>query len=136
MISITKIFTFETAHRISSYQGACQHIHGHSYKLHVTVTGKEIGEDDMLMDFKVLKQIVKEYIVDPIDHAIMLKRNEVNRNDFGAMDEKIFWMSSEPTAERMLEWMANQLQEVLPAKIELKRLRLFETENSFAEWKK
>lgn len=136
MLSITKIFTFETAHRISSYLGTCQHIHGHSYKLHVTITGEEVGEDDMLLDFKILKQIVKDVIVDPIDHAIMLKRNEVNERDFGKMEEKIFWMASEPTAERMLEWMANQLQQKLPNQIHLKRLRLFETENSFAEWEK
>ncbi|MBS9524472.1 6-carboxytetrahydropterin synthase QueD [Litoribacter ruber] len=134
MLSITKIFEFEAAHRISNYNGACKFIHGHTYKLHVTLTGNMIEGEDMVMDFKKLKNIVRNYILEPMDHALILKDTEENRDNYQNTDGKIFWMNTEPTAERMILWMADILIDKLPDRVRLQNLKLYETSTSFAEW--
>ena len=134
MLSITKIFNFEAAHRISNYEGACHNLHGHSYKLLVTLSGEQPGEDDMLIDFKVLKKIVQEEILSPLDHALILKDTMDHRETYEKLGHKLFWMKTEPTAERMVMWMAEVLQKAIPGTLRLKKLQLFETESSFVEW--
>lgn len=76
-VRATKIFTFDSAHFLPGYNGQCAHMHGHTYRLEVTVerinsqlvsTGPDEG---MVVDFKVLKQIVKEKVVDLFDHQVL-----------------------------------------------------------------
>lgn len=136
MISITKEFTFETAHRISNHPGACKHIHGHSYRLLVTVSADQIKENDMIIDFKDLKQIVNDEVIDFFDHALLLKRNEENSKFSQPLDSKIFWMEFEPTVERLIDYIRIQIQQALNEPVFLKKLKLFETASSFGEWKK
>lgn len=134
MLSITKIFSFESAHSISDYEGACSNLHGHSYVLHVTVSGEEF-EKDMLLDFKALKKIVKEEIIEKLDHTLVLKNTENHKRDFQQMWQKIFWMEHEPTAERMLLWMKDRIVPKLPSHVKLESLTLYETSTCYACWK-
>jgi 6-pyruvoyltetrahydropterin/6-carboxytetrahydropterin synthase len=136
MLSITKIFNFEAAHRISNYNGPCKNIHGHTYKLLVTLSGEEPGDDDMLIDFKVLKKIVQDHIISLLDHALILKSTADHLEAYGGSDMKLFWMKTEPTAERMILWIGETLTNNLPKGIELKNLRLYETESSYVEWER
>ena len=76
-IRITKQFNFETAHALYGYDGLCKNVHGHSYKLYVTVIGNPIDDanhkkNGMLIDFSDLKKIVKKKIVSVLDHSIIL----------------------------------------------------------------
>ena len=132
MLSITKIFSFETAHRISNYNGQCSNIHGHSYELHVTVAGVPDNESDIILDFKSLKTVVEAEIIHPFDHALLLKKGTTNTESI--KDLKIILLDKEPTAERMLEFMVDKISNKLPEGIKLKRLKLFETKSSYAEW--
>ena len=132
MLSITKIFNFETAHRISNYNGQCSNIHGHSYELHVTVTGIPDAKSDIIFDFKELKKVVETEIINPFDHALLLKKGTTNIESINEM--KIVLLDKEPTAERMLEYMVNKMSNHLPEGIKLNRLKLFETKTSYAEW--
>ena len=80
MIRITKEFKFEMAHALHAYDGLCKNIHGHSYRLWVTVKGKVKNDhghtkDGMVMDFGGLKEIVKPEIVDKYDHSLVLNAN-------------------------------------------------------------
>ncbi len=136
MLSITKIFSFEAAHRISNYQGACSQVHGHSYKLQITVSADKPEENDMILDFKVLKDLVQNHIISFWDHSLMLKENAENRQFFLNYPGKIYWMESEPTAERMLLDISQKLRPVLPDHVELEEINLFETETSQAKWRK
>ena len=75
-IRVTKEFNFEIAHALWNYDGPCANIHGHSYKMFVTVIGEPIenGNDPkngMVIDFGDLKTIVNEQVVHPMDHAIV-----------------------------------------------------------------
>ncbi|KEO75820.1 6-carboxytetrahydropterin synthase QueD [Anditalea andensis] len=134
MLSITKSFHFEAAHRISDYDGACQYLHGHSYKLEVTISGKEMVKGDMLMDFKILKSLVNKIAIEPWDHALILKDNEINHSEFDHLNGKTYWMETEPTAERMVLHLSEQLAGLLPQGFSVRRVKLYETDSCFAEY--
>ena len=79
-IRVTKEFSFETGHALYGYDGKCKNVHGHSYKLAVTVIGTPVSEKNavklgMVIDFGDLKKIVKEEVVDVFDHATVFNKN-------------------------------------------------------------
>ena len=85
VVRITKQFTFEAGHALYGYDGKCKNIHGHSYKLSVTVIGTPINDDNnakfgMIIDFGDLKKIVKNEIVDKFDHSIIFNKNTPHIN--------------------------------------------------------
>ena len=100
MIRITKEFKFEMAHALHGYDGLCKNIHGHSYRLWVTVRGRIKKEDKhkkdgMVIDFDVLKKIVKPLIVDKYDHSLVLNGDSPHTNiDFSAFDKVFFFTLS------------------------------------------
>jgi len=90
---VTKEFTFDSAHFLTNYYGKCERMHGHTYKLHVTLEGK-VQSNGLLIDFVVLKRIVKKYILDKLDHQLL---NDVIQN---------------PSAERIVMWMWEQIKDL------------------------
>lgn len=141
MIRLTKIFNFEMAHALYGYDGPCKNIHGHSYSLEVTVAGTPLNDPahpkhGMVMDFSDLKAIVKEQIVDRLDHALLLNGNSPHR-DIPELDEnfeKVVFVDYQPTCENMLSDFVIRIKKLLPSTVRLVALRLKETPNSYAEW--
>ena len=140
-IRITKEFKFETAHSLPGYDGLCKNIHGHSYGLLVTVAGYPLKEQDhpklgMVMDFGDLKKIVRKEIVEPFDHALVL-RSDVSETLVAELKknyEKIILLDYQPTSEMMLIDFSERLKAKMPENIDLKYLMLRETVTSYAEW--
>lgn len=141
-IRITKIFTFETAHALHGYDGKCKNIHGHSYKLYVSVMGTPIDDmhavkNGMVMDFGDLKNIVNQEIIEPLDHAILLNEKSPHKKlgtDLQKSGHKVIFTDWQPTCENMLIDFAAKIKNRLPVDIELVALKLHETENSYGEW--
>lgn len=132
MLRITRIFRFEAAHSLSDYDGSCRNIHGHSYKMHLTVSS--IGpKKGMLIDFKALKKIVEDAVIHELDHALMLMKNELNMAYAKNILTKIIWMEEEPTAEFLVNWMYQRIAPQLPLDVYLSNIRLFETENCYVD---
>ena len=122
IIRLTKEFSFEAAHSLEGYDGACREIHGHSYRLFVTIKGEPSADaydpkQGMVMDFGLLKQIVNEQIISRLDHSFIVRRTEQGL-----------------ALREMLSDFAERLLESLPDEVELDSLRLHETATSFAEW--
>jgi 6-pyruvoyltetrahydropterin/6-carboxytetrahydropterin synthase len=118
---ITKIFRFESAHKLEYHQGKCAQLHGHSYKLEVSLRNsiKETpGQPDhgMVMDFSDLSRIVKEAVISKLDHKELGEATGVYT-----------------TAEHLAYWIWEQLVIAGIPKDMLYRLRLWETESSYAE---
>lgn len=88
---VTKLFTFDAAHKLTNYYGKCERLHGHTYTLEVTLEG-DIHSNGMVIDFVVLKRIVKRHVLEKLDHQYL---NDVLEN---------------PSAERMAEWIWKQLE--------------------------
>ncbi|HAP95656.1 6-pyruvoyl trahydropterin synthase family protein [Epilithonimonas hominis] len=142
MIRITKIFNFETAHVLYNYDGKCKNMHGHSYKLFVTVKGNPINDLDhhkngMVVDFGDIKKIVKEEIVDIWDHAVLVNGDSPHKllgESLESQGHKVIFCDYQPTCENMLYDIAAKIKSKLPTHVQLAYLKLHETENSYGEW--
>jgi 6-pyruvoyltetrahydropterin/6-carboxytetrahydropterin synthase len=127
------------AHAIFGYSGKCKNIHGHSYVLHVTVTNSS-GHNDFIpgagfiMDFKELKKIVNEKIIQELDHRLVLSDEYLKLNRAYELAENILKWNVEPSAENILIYMKQQIETALPEEIKLIRLKLYETADSYAQW--
>ena len=141
-IRITKQFSFETGHALYGYDGKCRNVHGHSYKLSVTVIGKPIEDTShvkhgMVIDFGDLKKIVKNEIVDIFDHATVFNKNTPHVELAKELEDRghnILLVDYQPTSEMMVIDFAKKIKKHLPETIKLHSLKLQETETSFAEW--
>ena len=141
-IRLTREFSFEAAHALEGYDGKCREIHGHSYRLFVTVVGKPIADESnpklgMVMDFGELKRIVNSEIVEGLDHAFVMRRTERAKRMaemLGSEFRNIVLVDYQPTCENMLIDFAGRLCKALPEGVNLHSLRLYETAKSYAEW--
>jgi 6-pyruvoyltetrahydropterin/6-carboxytetrahydropterin synthase len=141
-IRITKQFNFETGHALYGYDGKCKNVHGHSYKLSVTVIGQPIDDNSqvkygMVIDFSDLKKIVKEEVVDIFDHATVFNKNTPHvelAEELKTRGHHVILVDYQPTSEMMVIDFAEKIKQRLPKNISLFSLRLQETETSFAEW--
>lgn len=141
-IRITKLFSFETGHALYGYDGKCKNVHGHSYKLSVTVIGRPISDtthikQGMVIDFGDLKKIVKAEIVDVFDHATVFNKNTPHVELAKELEDRghnVLLVDYQPTSEMMVIDFAKKIKKYLPEHIALHSLKLQETETSFAEW--
>ena len=141
-IRITKQFSFETGHALYGYDGKCRNVHGHSYKLSVTVIGQPITDTSnvkygMVIDFSDLKKIVKEEIVNVFDHATVFNKNTPHvelAKELKDRGHNVLLVDYQPTSEMMVVDFSKKIKKRLAENIELHSLKLQETETSFAEW--
>ena len=139
ILRLTKQFGFEMAHTLPQYDGKCRNIHGHSYKLEVTVEyDKTIEEDDheatpkdgLVLDFHQLKQIVEKAIIEPFDHSMLLPIDSPITIEGPT---KLIRTPFQPTTENLLLHFYKLLKDKFPQQVKLYSLRLAETESSYAE---
>lgn len=140
-IRVTKEFNFEIAHALWNYDGPCANIHGHSYRMFVTVIGDSIDDENnpkngMVIDFGDLKNIVNQEIVHPLDHSIILSKKAFDslNNTGNQMFKKQYIVDYQPTCENMVVDFAQKLLKKIPAGLKLHNIKLYETATSFAEW--
>lgn len=141
VIRVTKEFSFEMAHALEGHDGACRQVHGHSYRLWVTVKGEPLlatsPKQGMVVDFGELKKIVKEEIVDRYDHALVVRRtpeNEALTVELTAYYGNVITVDWQPTSENLVAGFVDTIRPKLPAGVELCSVRLSETATSYAEW--
>tara|TARA_Y100000815_G_scaffold275785_1_gene317553 strand:+ start:15450 stop:15878 length:429 start_codon:yes stop_codon:yes gene_type:complete len=136
------MFSFETGHALYGYDGKCRNVHGHSYKLSVTVIGSPIADSNhvkfgMVIDFGDLKKIVKEEIVDVFDHATVFNKNTPHvelAKELESRGHNVLLVDYQPTSEMMVIDFAEKIKARLPQNIALHSLKLQETESSYAQW--
>jgi 6-pyruvoyltetrahydropterin/6-carboxytetrahydropterin synthase len=141
VIRVTREFSFEMAHVLRNYDGPCRNVHGHSYRLFVTISGKPVNDAEnpkngMVIDFTELKNIVLGEIVNVFDHSVVVSR------DFDNEKKKIMTQTFgntvvvdyQPTCENLVSDFAFRLNKALTGNIRLHSLKLYETAKSFAEW--
>lgn len=121
LVEVTKEFTFDSSHKLMQYLGKCANLHGHTYKLQVTIVGT-VNEIGLVLDFKVLKKIVEDKVVNSLDHEYI--NNVVEYN---------------PTCENMVIDIFNTLKSEIeelnkksPNFMSLSQVKLYETPTSFA----
>ena len=129
------------AHALWNYDGPCRNIHGHSYQLFVTVTGRPAEDINssklgMVIDFSDLKKIVNQNVVDYFDHSVVIssRAGKADLQRVEQMFEKFYVVGYQPTCENLVIDMANRIRSRLPSHVSLFSLRLVETATSYAEW--
>lgn len=143
MTTVTKEFTFDCAHMLDNHKGLCKNLHGHTYKLLVTV--KSAGtpiEDNMLgmvLDFSHLKAIVKERIVDRFDHAFIFNIDTSSVCERSIVDSlntaglRVVPFGGHATAENMAKYFYDELYSaVLELGCKVVSVQLYETPTSYA----
>lgn len=138
MFKVSKEFSFDMAHILDGHDGKCQNLHGHTYKLQVEVSGDLVAEGakkGMVVDFTDVKRIVKETILDPMDHAFIYDTTSERECKIAALlnelNSKTFGIPVRTTAEEMARFMFNRLKDQLP----ISAIRLWETPTSFCEYR-
>ena len=141
LIRVTKEFSFEMAHVLWNYDGQCKNVHGHSYRLFVTLSGfpvdnQENPKNGMVIDFGDLKSIVKIQIVNIFDHSVVLsdKLEKGKTNMFTRLFGNTVLVSYQPTCENLVADFAERIAPHLPSGVKLHSLKLYETATSSAEW--
>ncbi len=119
MISITKKFEFESAHFLPDHPGKCRDLHGHRFQLEIEITGEINQDTGMITDFAIIKEIIQENVIDKFDHKLL--------NDIVPVI---------PTSENLVQMISTYLIHVFEVLgLALIRVRLYETSNSYAEWR-
>ncbi len=141
LIRVTKEFGFEMAHVLSNYDGPCRNVHGHSYKLFVTVAGMPVEDRanpklGMVIDFGDLKRIVQQEIVNVFDHSVVVSKYESEEKveSFRVLFGNTVVVDYQPTCENLVADFSVRIRKRLPPEVILHSLKLYETATSYAEW--
>ncbi len=134
-LKISKEFHWQMSHRLPFHKGLCSNIHGHSYKLRVTLIG-ELDPNGMVIDFYDLVAIVQP-LIDQLEHSVVVDKNDTKFISF--LKENNFRYVELPTtttSENLSFWIANQIAEKIKAFPNIEKLivRFYETADSFAEY--
>lgn len=124
MFEVTVQAGFSSGHYLRNYQGKCENPHGHNYKVFVTLVGAELDEAGLLLDFKLLKQVMRP-VVDRLDHQMI--------NDLPPFDRELN-PSAENLARYFFEQTSEQLHSMTNGRVRVKDCTLYETDTSFARY--
>lgn len=123
MFEVTVEAGFSSGHYLRNYYGKCENPHGHNYRVLVTLAGRELDETGLLLDFKLLKNLLRP-VVDRLDHQMI--------NDLDPFIE--LNPSAENLARYFFQQTAEQLREMTGGRVRVKDCTIFETDTSFARY--
>ncbi|MDP4709163.1 MAG: 6-carboxytetrahydropterin synthase [Rickettsiaceae bacterium] len=139
MIECTRRIEFDAGHRVIGHQHKCKYLHGHRYVLEITAMSTELNELGMVVDFGELKNIIKDWIDENLDHNVILHEDDKALGSLIASQtgQNIYYLKSNPTAENIALHLKSDIIPKLFTKnsFNIVRLKLFETPNSFVEVK-
>jgi 6-pyruvoyltetrahydropterin/6-carboxytetrahydropterin synthase len=114
---------FAAGHYLRNYRGKCENPHGHNYKVQVTLRGAELDAAGLLLDFKLLKQVMRP-VIDRLDHQMM---NEIEP-----------FITLNPSAENLARYFFDQtnaqLDEMTAGRVHVKDCTIFETDTTTATY--
>ena len=124
MFEVTVEAGFSSGHFLRNYRGKCENPHGHNYRVFVTLIGSELDEAGLLLDFKLLKQVMRP-VVDRLDHQMI--------NDLEPFREELN-PSAENLARYFFQQTSAQLLDMTAGRVRVKDCTLYETDTSFARY--
>jgi len=123
MFEITMEESFPAAHALRGYRGKCQYVHGHNYRLRVSLQADELDAAGLVVDFAEVRRLLRD-LVEPFDHRLL---NEVRPFD-----------TLNPTAENMARYFFEELRRRLAAyapRVRVAEVRVWETEAATAAYR-
>lgn len=117
--TLTSQLEFAAAHRLRGYDGNCARLHGHNWKVEVSVSGDQLNDVGMLMDFKEIKRRSKQ-VIDELDHFYL--------NDIAPFDQEL-----NPTAENIAWFLFNRLsKDINDERISIASVKVWENDRNCA----
>ena len=114
--------SFAAAHKIVGYKGKCEELHGHNFLVEVFISGEQLGDDGLLVDFKILKDCLKDVLND-LDHKYI---NEIK-----------FFAERASSAEYIAMYIYEAFKERITAKhVLLKEVRVWESDKAWAAYER
>jgi 6-pyruvoyltetrahydropterin/6-carboxytetrahydropterin synthase len=144
MIEVTKVIEWDMGHRVPNHKSKCRNPHGHRYRLELTVGGDleaaaGNSSEGMVFDFGDIKKLMTQHVHDVIDHGFMIYEGDTIMRSFfsNCHDDEfcVLVVPFIPTAENISAWCYRQLRPHFPDSIEIVNVRVFETPNSWADYK-
>ena len=136
MITVTKTIRFDAAHILTNHQGLCKNLHGHTYRVDVSVAQGDGDTRDMVIDFKDLKRIASEVVCERFDHAFIYNTESAGEREIAAVVEKngmrTVAIPFRSTAEILAKLFFGDLKSRIPG---LSAVRVWETADSCAEYR-
>ena len=136
MITVTKTVKFDAAHVLTNHQGLCKNLHGHTYRVDISVSQPEDDGRDMVIDFKDLKGIATEVICDRFDHAFVYNTESAGEREIAAVVEKngmrTVAIPFRSTAENLAKMFFGELRSRVAG---LSAVMVWETADSCAEYR-
>ena len=136
MITVTKTIKFDAAHVLTNHQGLCKNLHGHTYRVDISVSQDENDRSDMVIDFKDLKGIAGEVIVERFDHAFIYNTESTGEREIAEVVEKngmrTVAIAFRSTAENLARMFFHELKVRIPG---LSAVKVWETAESCAEYR-
>ncbi|SNR86491.1 6-pyruvoyltetrahydropterin/6-carboxytetrahydropterin synthase [Methylobacillus rhizosphaerae] len=143
-MQITTRLEFDAGHRIPHHKSQCRNLHGHRYAMEITLSGNIIeldgaSDNGMVMDFSDVKAIAKRCVVDVWDHAFLVYKDDTVVLEFlrSLPDHKTVIFNQVPTAENMaaeaFRILKAEYHDTYGTQLQLERVRLYETPNSWAD---
>jgi 6-pyruvoyltetrahydropterin/6-carboxytetrahydropterin synthase len=124
MFEVTVEAGFSSGHYLRNYRGKCENPHGHNYKVFITLQGQDLDEAGLLLDFKLLKQVMRP-VVEYLDHQMI--------NDLEPFNAELN-PSAENLARYFYQGTARQLHDMTAGRVRIKDCTLYETDTSFARY--
>jgi 6-pyruvoyltetrahydropterin/6-carboxytetrahydropterin synthase len=143
MIRITKVVEWDMGHRVPNHKSKCRNPHGHRYRLELTIAGEldqaaGSSSEGMVLDFGDVKNIMMSEVHDVLDHGFMYYEQDEVMADFFAHAGRDFHaipVSFIPTAENIARWCGEQLHAAFGDSVTIENVRVFETPNSWADYR-
>lgn len=136
MITVTKTVKFDAAHVLTNHQGLCKNLHGHTYRVDISVSQREGEDSDMVIDFKDLKSIAEAVICDRFDHAFIYNTTSLGECEIAAVVEKNSMRTVAIPFRSTAENLAKYFFELLIARIpNIASVKVWETAMSSAEYR-
>jgi 6-pyruvoyltetrahydropterin/6-carboxytetrahydropterin synthase len=134
MVTATKTVKFDAAHVLTNHEGLCKNLHGHTYRVDVSVAQAEGDASDMVIDFKDLKRIATEVICERFDHAFIYNTESEGEREIAAVVERHGMRTAaipfRSTAENLARLFYGDLKARIPG---LSAVKVWETADSSAE---
>ena len=136
MTTVTKSVKFDAAHILTNHQGLCKNLHGHTYRVDLSVTQQEDDKSDMVIDFKDLKSVATSVICDRFDHAFVYSTASEGESEIASVVEKhgmrTVALPFRSTAENLARYFFGELKPLIPG---LSSVKVWETADSCAEFR-
>ena len=123
MYEVTVEAGFSSGHYLRNYQGKCENPHGHNYRVRVTLAGDQLDASGLLLDFKLLKEVMRP-VIDRLDHQML---NDLE--PFTTLNP-----SAENIAKFFFDQTNQQLEGMTHGRVRVKDCTIWETDTTTATY--